>query len=164
MENIEILVRFALVGAGATLVMDLWAAMLRAAFGLPSLDYALVGRWVGHMRRGAFRHRSIADAAPIGCEQGLGWGLHYATGVGFALIFAVWVGGDWLNRPDLPDALIFGGLTVLVPFLVMQPAFGVGLAASRTRAPWRARLRSLNAHLSFGLGLYLAAQMLLRVA
>lgn len=32
------------VGAGATLVMDIWALVQRRLFATPSLDYALVGR------------------------------------------------------------------------------------------------------------------------
>lgn len=48
-----------LIGTGATLVMDLWTLFRRRAFGIPSLDYALVGRWIGHMMHGRFRHASI---------------------------------------------------------------------------------------------------------
>jgi hypothetical protein len=43
---------------------------------------------------------------------------------------------------------------VLFPFLVMQPAMGAGIAASRTRNPGAARLQSLVTHAVFGLGLY----------
>ncbi|MFT5880192.1 MAG: hypothetical protein ACI86X_001319 [Moritella sp.] len=34
------------VGIGATLIMDLWALLQKRLFGIPSLDYALVARWV----------------------------------------------------------------------------------------------------------------------
>jgi len=46
---------------------------------------------------------------------------------------------------------------VLVPFFVMQPSFGFGIAASRTPNPTQARLRSLMAHTVFGVGLYVCA-------
>jgi hypothetical protein len=47
-----------------------------------------------------------------------------------------------------------------MPFFVMQPAMGAGIAASRTPTPWRNRLRSLATHAVFGCGLYLSAAAL----
>ena len=44
------------VGIGATAIMDLWAATQKRLFAVPSLDYRLVGRWIGHFPRGRFRH------------------------------------------------------------------------------------------------------------
>ena len=157
MEEFGPPLRFALVGIGATLFMDLWALLLRTLWGVSSLDYALVGRWVGHMRSGRLFHASIGKAEPIRFERPLGWALHYAIGVVFALAFGGFVGLGWLAAPRFPIALAFGALTALVPFLIMQPAFGFGLAASKTPTPLKARAGTLNAHLSFGLGLYLAA-------
>jgi hypothetical protein len=57
-------------------------------------------------------------------------------------------------------ALLFGVGTVLVPFLVMQPSFGLGIASSKAPNPTAARLRSLMAHAVFGVGLYLCAATL----
>lgn len=39
----------------------------------------------------------------------------------------------------------------------MQPAFGMGVAASRTPNPTVARWRRLRTHAIYGFGLYLAA-------
>ena len=49
--------------------------------------------------------------------------------------------------------LAFGLVTVAAPFLLMQPALGVGIAASKTPNPTAARLRSLMTHAAFGLDL-----------
>ncbi|TIP86738.1 MAG: DUF2938 domain-containing protein, partial [Mesorhizobium sp.] len=47
-EQVEFVVRAAAIGAGATAMMDLWGLFLKRAFAIPSLDYAWVGRWIGH--------------------------------------------------------------------------------------------------------------------
>lgn len=47
-----------------------------------------------------------------------------------------------------------------LPFLLMQPALGLGIAAAKTANPARARLHSLITHAIFGLGLYLTARLL----
>ncbi|MBD9500826.1 DUF2938 domain-containing protein [Pseudomonas sp. BGr12] len=148
-------------GIGATLLMDGWTVLRRHLLGVPSLDYALVGRWVGHMPRGRFRHVAIGKAAPVAGERPLGWAIHYLTGIVFALTLVALAGSDWLCRPTLLPALLFGVVTVAMPFLLMQPALGLGIAASRTESPAKARLHSLVTHTIFGLGLYLAALSLL---
>jgi hypothetical protein len=153
----EFAARSATIGVGATAVMDLWAFFLKRAFGVPSLDYAWVGRWVGHFPRGRFAHPNIGKADPVAGEVALGWSAHYAIGVVFAaLLVAIW-GLDWARHPTPLPALAVGLATVVAPFFVMQPAFGAGMAASKVPHPNIARLRSLMAHLSFGIGLYLAA-------
>lgn len=43
---------------------------------------------------------------------------------------------------------------------VMQPAFGLGMAASGTPRPLQARIKSVVTHLVVGAGLYLSAQAL----
>ncbi|WP_046168085.1 DUF2938 domain-containing protein [Chromobacterium vaccinii] len=147
-------------GIGATLIMDAWALLLKRAFGIPSLDYAMVGRWLGHRPRGHFRHDGIGRSAPIPGEKALGWAAHYLIGMLFAYLLLALCGPAWLARPTLLPALAFGLLSVAAPFLILQPGMGAGIAARNTPNPKAARLRSLSAHAAFGLGLYLAAQSL----
>ncbi len=147
----------AVVGLGATLFMDGCALALKRAFSIPSANYCLVGRWLCHMLKGTFMHASIATAPQQRGECAVGWIAHYAIGIVYALVLVALVSGSWLARPTLLPALLFGVGSVLVPYLVMQPAFGLGIAASRTPQPTQARLRSLIAHTSFGVGLYVGA-------
>lgn len=149
-----------LLGLGATVLMDVWAGLKKRLWHSASLDYALVGRWLGHMRHGRFAHSSIQAASPIRFERGSGWGFHYLTGMAFAAVMLAFTGTGWIYDPTPGPALLTGLVTVLAPFFVMQPAFGLGLAASRTRQPGRARFHSVITHLVFGLGLYLTALLL----
>ena len=144
------------IGIGATLVMDLWNLFLKRTFGIPSLDYCLLGRWLRHMPGGTFRHASIAAAPRKPLECTVGWIAHYTIGVAFALVFVL-ASGDWLARPTLLPALLYGIGTVVFPFFVMQPSLGLGIAASRTPKPTQARLKSLATHAVFGVGLYVCA-------
>ena len=149
-----------LAGLGATAAIDLWALFLRRTFGVPSLNYCLLGRWLLHMPRGTFAHRSIGAAEPVRHECPAGWVAHYGIGTGLALLFVLLVSGHWLERPTPLPALVFGVVTVLFPWLVMQPAFGLGIASSEAPNPAQARLKSLMTHTVYGLGLYLSAALL----
>ena len=147
----------ACVGLGATLFMDLWAVFLRRAFNVSSANYCLVGRWLRHMEGGVFRHPSIAAAAKKPAECTVGWIAHYAIGALFALALVALATPQWLQSPTLMPALIFGIVTVCIPFFVMHPSFGLGLASSKAPNPTQARLRSLMSHAVFGVGLYVSA-------
>lgn len=153
----DIAIRAALIGIGATVIMDLWGLLLKRGFGLPSLDYAMLGRWIGHMPHGRFVHPKIAAVPPVRGERALGWAAHYVTGVAFAAFLLAVAGIDWAARPTLWPALAVGWAMVAAPFLLMQPGMGLGFAASKTPKPNVARLRVLVTHTVFGLGLYAAA-------
>ncbi|OLP58905.1 hypothetical protein BJF93_23035 [Xaviernesmea oryzae] len=144
------------VGAGATVVMDLWAAFQRHVFSIPSLNYAMVGRWLGHLPRGHFVHDSIGKAEPIKYEAAIGWIFHYIVGIAFALLLVFVWGEEWLTQPSFLPAAIIGIGSVVAPFFIMQPGLGAGILASRTPNPWLSRFRSIVAHTSFAIGLYLA--------
>jgi hypothetical protein len=148
------------VGLGATLFMDLFALLLNQVFNIPLPNMCLVGRWVRYMPEGKFRHASIAKAPPKSSECLVGWIAHYAIGAIFAVMLVLVVSAAWLQRPTILPALVFGVVTVAVPFLVMHPSFGMGVAASKAPNPAQARLRSLTNHAVFGLGLYVSALLL----
>ena len=145
------------VGAGATAVMDLWNLLVKVVLGIPSLDYCLLGRWICHMRHGTVRHVSIAAAAPMPLECVLGRIAHYTIGVALGGVFVALTPRGWLAQPTVLPPLIFGIITVALPFFIMQPSLGLGVASSRTRNPVQARLKSLMSHTAFGMGLYLCA-------
>lgn len=148
-----------LVGIGATLTMDIWAIVQRL-FNIKSLDYRLLGRWLGHMPKGKFVHQKIVDAPPIPYELALGWIAHYTIGIGIAFLLVALFGKDWLNEPDLLAALIIGISTVVLPYFVMQPAFGFGIAGCGLPDPALVRAKSMFTHIVFGIGLYLTAEII----
>jgi hypothetical protein len=148
--------RVALVGIGATVVLDVWLGVLKR-LGVQTLNLAFLGRWVGHAFRGHFTQPAIGKAPPIRNELALGWFTHYAIGIAFAgLLFGV-QGGTWLQNPSFVPALIVGVCTVAAPLFVMQPAMGAGFAASKTPTPLKNCIRSTVNHAVFGIGLYLSA-------
>jgi hypothetical protein len=148
------------IGLGATLTFDLWAQFLKLAFGIPPSNICLVGRWLRYMPEGIFRHVNIALTAAKPGECVVGWVAHYSIGITLTLAFVGVAGRAWLEHPTLIPALGFGIVTVLAPFCIMQPAFGFGVAASKTPHPGQARMRSVMNHAAFGVGLFLFAQLL----
>ena len=157
MSNVALsLISAILIGLGATLTTDLWALFLNRILKIASSNYCLVGRWLLSMPEGTFTHSNIGSSPPKSAECATGWIAHYLIGIAFAIIFVALVGNIWLQHPTLIPAIVFGVVTVLAPFIIMQPSFGLGFAASKTSNPTQARLRSLMNHAAFGVGLYIS--------
>ena len=143
-----------LTGIGATAITDLWSIVGKRLLGVASPNYGLVGRWIAWLPRGRIFHDPISATAPVRGERAIGWMVHYLIGIGFAALLPALWGPEWIRQPTLLPALMVGIGTLAAPFLVMQPAMGAGIAASRTPRPTAARLQSLITHAIFGLGLY----------
>lgn len=147
------------IGIGATAVMDLWGLLLRR-LGVATLNFAMVGRWAGHLLQGRMRHEAIAKAEPVRHERVWGWVIHYGIGVLFAMLLVVMVGESRLQAPTLWPAVVVGLSTVAAPLCFMQPAMGAGFFASRTPTPARNCLKSVVTHVVFGVGLFLSAVLI----
>ena len=103
----EFVARMVAIGAGATMVMDLWALLLKQV-GIPSLNFAFLGRWIGHLPEGKWIHESIATAKPVKGELLIGWCAHYSIGITFAGVLLATFGLRWARSPSLPPALFIG--------------------------------------------------------
>ncbi len=141
------------------IVIDLWAFLLKR-FGISSLNFAFLGRWIGHLPDGRWTHESIAKAAPIRGELG-------GDGMAGSLIpselpsqhslLAVNGSGVGAKSITLLPALIIGIVTGVAPLFILQPALGAGIASSKTPKPVFNSIKSLTTHTVFGLGLYWSA-------
>lgn len=156
MASLQAIERALFIGIGATAVLDVWLFLL-ARVGVPTLNFAFIGRWVGHLLRGKFSHAAIARARPVPGELAWGWLAHYAIGIAFAALLVGWQGEPWARQPTLGPAAAFGLCTVLLPLFLVQPAMGAGFASSKTATPLKNVLRSVINHAVFGVGLYLSA-------
>lgn len=163
METTEVIMRTFAIGAGATLAMDVWALVRRRVFGVPALDYALVGRWLAWLPRGRVVHTPIAVTPPARGESVTGWAAHYLIGIAFAAVLVALCGTAWLSSPTPVPAMIIGVGSVVAPFFILQPALGAGIAARRTPRPWAARMHSVVTHAVFGAGLYASAWTVARL-
>jgi small-conductance mechanosensitive channel len=155
-----LVIQGALLGLGATVLMDLWGAVLARFPGQRPTNWAMVGRWFWHLREGTVFHDDIAAVAPYAHERALGWAGHYAIGVLYGVVFALIVGAGWFADPRFLPAFVFGIVTVAAGWFLLQPGMGLGWAASRAASPATARLRSLLNHTVFAIGLYGTAFLL----
>lgn len=145
-----------LIGLIATFVIDIWAVFVKHVLRFPTANWALVGRWFGYLPRGKFVHRPIADSPAIPNELAIGWIAHYLTGIFYGIAYLSIVQGAFSRDPSLISALSFGLLTLVAPWLILQPGMGAGAFAVRTPRPGTVRLVNVSMHAIFGASLYAA--------
>lgn len=143
------------IGVVATLIMDLLIVIRTRYFSIKSLNYAFVGRWILGWKDLQFRHQNITQAASQRGEAVLGWSMHYVIGIVWAYVLLLRF-PDWINQISIWPVLLISIVTLIFPFMIMQPAFGFGFFAAKTPAPKKARINSLVTHLFFAAGLYSA--------
>lgn len=148
-----------LLGMLTTLLMDGIQWLRHTYLGHRWFDFGLLGQ---ALLRPLPSHTTTAPTntvpqSPLAAKL-LGWGLHYVIGVVLAA-FAVSL-SDMLEHTHVTlwFCLLFGMVSVVLPFTTMQPLLGLGFAASNTATPWQNRGKSLFTHTIFGLCLFVAAQ------
>jgi len=147
-----------IVGILATVTMDVVAVMAVrfdiAGRGPRRTGPDLVGRWIGYLLRGKFRHTDILQTPPLRGELVLGLAAHYSIGIVLTLVYlGLLVMAH--ARPTALSAIVYGTATTVLPWFLMFPSQGMGWLG--WDAPGDAHLAraSLFNHIIFGLGIAL---------
>lgn len=157
---VEIVLKAAAVGVGGTIVLDVWAFLLQRLFNVSGTNWTMVGRWIGNMPKGQFVQKSMPAATPVPGETTIGWTAHYLIGIGYGVLLVGLWGAEWLINPTIFPPMILVVCLLVLPFFIMMPGMGMGMAGSKTPKPNVARLKSVVGHSVFGLGLYGAALLI----
>ena len=144
------------VGILATLTMDL-GALLGVRLGIPGVGPRrtgpdLIGRWIGYLARGKFKHDDILRTPPLRGELPLGLLSHYAIGAVFSLAYFALLGAMHI-APSFLTAILYGLATTIFPWFLMFPSQGMGWLGASAPAPAHLTRTSLYNHAVFGLGL-----------
>ena len=147
-----------IVGVLATVTMDAVAVIaLRlgiAGRGPRRTGPDLIGRWVGYLLRGKFRHTNILQTPSLRGELALGFAAHYSIGIVLTFVYL----GLLLMahaKPTALSAILYGLATTVLPWFLMFPSQGMGWLGKD--APGDAHLArvSLFNHFIFGVGIAL---------
>ena len=140
-------------GIVACLAMDIFQRVLLITCGQPPSNWAVVGRWAVYVLRTARLYQPAIDSsAEIKGERAFGWVVHYAVGIGYALVYSGLM-QEGLLTASLFDGLVFGILSVIIPWFFFLPVMGKGIMGRHTTTPAKVCLLALANHCVFGLGM-----------
>jgi len=145
-----------IVGVLATVTMDVVAVIAHrlgiGGHGPRRTGPDLIGRWIGYLLHGKFRHTDILQTPPLRGE--LLWGLvaHYSIGIVLTLVYLGLLAVTHAT-PTALSAILYGTATTVLPWFVMFPSQGMGWLG--WDAPGDAHLArtSLFNHIVFGMGI-----------
>src|SRR4030095_3162155 len=147
-----------IVGILATVTMDVVAVVSRrlgiAGRGPRRTGPDLIGRWIGYLLRGKFRHTDILQAPRLRGELVVGLTAHYLIGIVLTLVYLGLLVVAHAT-PTALNAILYGTAPTVLPCFLMCPSQGMGWLGRN--APGDAHLArvSLFNHIIFGLGIAL---------
>lgn len=153
-------INICIVGVVACVVLDLWQRVLLVLFKIPPSNWAIVGRWlISFLRTMTWVQSEIATQDSIKNELLIGWSFHYFIAIFYAAFYFILfkygiIGVDFL------DGLIFGVVSVVIPWFFFMPAMGAGILANKAPNSILACALALIAHGIFGVSLGLLFKIL----
>ena len=147
-----------IVGILATVTMDVVAVIaLRlgiAGRGPRQTGPNLIGRWIGYLLRGKFRHTDILQTPPLPGELVLGLAAHYLIGIVLTLVYLGLLVVAHAT-PTALSAILYGTATTVFPWFLMFPSQGMGWLGRDAPGDTHLARLSLFNHIIFGLGIAL---------
>ena len=157
----EFLFEITVVGVFSCLVFDLWQRIFKLLTGIPPSNWAMVGRWLLNLikNRQVFVN-NITAIKSYESELPIGWVFHYFVAILYAVVYFLLMEIKILN-PGFFDGLVFGIISVIVPWFFFQPALGNGILVSKTPEPIKVCLLALMMHTIFGIAIGIGFQFLI---
>lgn len=144
-------------GVVATVIGDL-VTMGMGFIGLGKSKWGLVGRWIAGLPAGKWINPQLSTTPAVRGEVALGWGFHYFIGIIYGVLYIGYC--LWFSvSPAFSNAITFGILTVLAPYLILKPGMGGGIFARKSPNPLKSCLLSLVVHTAFGFGLWIGVKL-----
>ena len=142
-----------IVGAVACAIFDLWQRVFQKLTAIPPSNWAMVGRWsLGLMTSGQLIARDLESQAERKNELAVGWLVHYSVAIGYTAVYA-WLMHATILQAGLIDGLIFGVISVAVPFFFFLPCLGKGILARLMPNPPLVCGLALMMHSLFGVSI-----------
>ena len=141
------------VGVVACAIFDLWQRVFQKMTAIPPSNWAMIGRWsLGLMTSGQLIARDLESQAEWKNELAVGWLVHYSVAIGYAAVYA-WLMQANILQAAFGDGLIFGVLSVAVPWFFFLPCLGKGMMARLTPNPPLVCALALMVHSLFGVSI-----------
>jgi hypothetical protein len=159
--SMEFLFEITAVGVFSCLVFDLWQRIFKLLTGIPPSNWVMVGRWLLNLiKNKQVFVNNITTIKPYETELPIGWVFHYFVAILYAVVYFLLMEIKILN-PGFFDGLIFGIISVIIPWFFFQPALGNGILASKTSEPVKVCLLALMMHTIFGIAIGIGFQFLM---
>ena len=139
-----------IIGIVSCVVMDLWQRLLKLFYSINPSDWSVVGRWfVLVVSDRQIYNPTIDQVAPIKNELMIGWIVHYSVAILYSIFFYILLEYG-ICTASLINGIIFGLISVVVPWFFFMPVLGKGFLGMKTPSPFMACSLAVGSHIAIG--------------
>ena len=139
-----------IIGIVSCVVMDLWQRLLKLLYSINPSDWSVVGRWfVLVVSDRQIYNPTIDQVAPIKNELMIGWIVHYSVAILYSIFFYILL-ENGICTASLINGIIFGLISVVVPWFFFMPVLGKGFLGMKTPSPLMACSLAVGSHIAIG--------------
>lgn len=139
-----------IIGIVSCVVMDLWQRLLKLLYSINPSDWSVVGRWfVLVVADRQIYNPRIDQVAPIKNELMIGWIVHYSVAILYSIFFYILLEYG-ICTASLINGIIFGLISVIVPWFFFMPVLGKGFLGMKTPSPLMACSLAVGSHIAIG--------------
>ena len=139
-----------IIGIVSCVVMDLWQRLLKLLYSINPSDWSVVGRWfVLVVSDRQIYNPTIDQVAPIKNELIIGWTVHYSVAILYSIFFYILLEYG-ICTASLINGIIFGLISVVVPWFFFMPVLGKGFLGMKTPSPLMACSLAVGSHIAIG--------------
>ena len=139
-----------IIGIASCVVMDVWQRLLKLLYSINPSDWSVVGRWfVLVVSERQIYNPTIDQVAPIKNELMIGWIVHYSVAILYSIFFYILLEYG-ICTASLINGIIFGLISVVVPWFFFMPVLGKGFLGMKTPSPLMACSLAVGSHIAIG--------------
>ncbi len=139
-----------LVGILSCAILDFWQRLLLAVLGIAPTNWGLVGRWfILFIKTQVWINNGLSEQSEKKNELAVGWIFHYTVSISYAGLF-VFLWTQKIVQAGFTGGLLFGIISVIVPWFFFMPALGAGVLGTKTESPIKACVLAFLAHAIYG--------------
>ena len=139
-----------IIGIVSCLAMDMWQRLLKLLYDINPSDWGVVGRWfLLLVSRRKIYNPTIDQEAPIKNELMIGWIVHYSVAILYSIFFYILLEYG-ICTASLINGIIFGLISVVVPWFFFMPVLGKGFLGMKTPSPLMACSLAVGSHIAIG--------------
>ena len=139
-----------IIGIVSCVVMDLWQRLLKLLYSINPSDWSVVGRWfVLVVSDRQIYNPTIDQVEPIKNELIIGWIVHYSVAILYSIFFYILLEYG-ICSASLINGIIFGLISVVVPWFFFMPVLGKGFLGMKTPSPLMACSLAVGSHIAIG--------------
>ena len=153
------IIHIVIIGVFSCFAMDVWQRFLKLMFGINPSDWAIVGRWyILLISKGKIYNPLIEEEPPINNELKIGWAVHYTVAIMYSIFFFMLLKYG-ICIASILNGIIFGLVSVVVPWFFFMPVLGKGFLGFKTPSPFLACSLAIGSHVIIGLSIGVLYQL-----